>query len=79
MENNFVQALEKVCKQQADMFASKMEVMEIFYRNSVKDTNDKLCKILETITTLVKPSNTETLNMPNLLVRYIALKMKTIH
>jgi hypothetical protein len=25
MENNFVQALEKVCKQQADMFASKME------------------------------------------------------
>jgi hypothetical protein len=26
MENNFVQALEKVCKQQADMFASKMEV-----------------------------------------------------
>jgi histidinol dehydrogenase len=32
MENNFVQALEKVCKQQADMFASKMEVMENFYR-----------------------------------------------
>ena len=59
MENNCVQVLEKVCKQQADMFASKMEVMEHFYRNSVKDTNDKLCKILETITTSVKPSNTE--------------------
>jgi hypothetical protein len=28
MENNFVQALEKVCKQQANIFASKMEVME---------------------------------------------------
>ena len=59
MENNFVQALEKVCKQQADMFASKMEVMENFYRNSVKDTNDKLCKILETITTSLNTSNTE--------------------
>jgi uncharacterized protein (DUF342 family) len=59
MENNFVQALEKVCKQQADMFASKMEFMENVYRNSVKDTNDKLCKILETITTSVKPSNPE--------------------
>ena len=57
MENNFVQALEKVCKQQANMFASKMEVMENIYRNSVKDTNDKLCKILETITTSVKPSS----------------------
>jgi hypothetical protein len=40
MENNFVQALQKVCKQQADMFASKMEIMENFYRNSVKDTKN---------------------------------------
>lgn len=59
MENHFVHALEKVCKQHADMFASKTEIMENFYRNSVKDAKDKLCKILETITTSVKPSNTE--------------------
>lgn len=52
MESCFLQALDKICTKQSDLFTAKLKTMEDSYLHHLKENTDKLTKVLESITKL---------------------------
>ncbi|CAG2220186.1 unnamed protein product [Mytilus edulis] len=50
MENFFVLALDKICTKQSELFSAKMKTMEDSYINHMKENDNKLAKVLESVT-----------------------------
>ncbi|CAG2233476.1 unnamed protein product [Mytilus edulis] len=49
MENFFVLALDKICTKQSELFSAKMKTMEDSYINHIKENDNKLAKVLESV------------------------------
>jgi len=58
IEANFTSALDKICTQQSELFNAKFQLMEEYYTKSLKSNDDKIDKLLGTVTKLLAKADT---------------------
>ena len=61
LESHFTSALEKICTQQNELFNSKFQSMEMYYRQSIETNERHFKQILDTVKSVVKVPETDKL------------------